>query len=110
MNKAEDWLQQNSIKKNENSITEILNHSNLEKYQFTSNGYGDYDVILKIMNKKYKIQIDEQAFSYNLLEFNLANNYNQKERYHFIEQFSGNNIISEVLRYIKNRSSYRLLN
>ncbi|AKA70171.1 hypothetical protein [Clostridium scatologenes] len=110
MNKVEDWLQKNSIKKNENYIIEALEGNDIKNYNITQNGYGDYDVILKIMNKKYKIQIDEQAFGYNLLEFNLANNYNQKERYHLVKSFDGDNIISEVLRYIKNRNSYRLLN
>lgn len=108
--KINNWLKRNSIRKNEDYIIKLLNHYGITDYQFTINPFGDEDIIIcSYMNKKYKIQINEEEFAYNLLEFNLANNHGYKEKYHILDKFYGNDsALIDIFKYIKNKSDKAL--
>jgi hypothetical protein len=107
MDKIKSWLEMNSIKLNELYIKTLLNKFGFKigkNCQIISDAYGDYGVCLSYQGKSYRIEVDVESRSYKLFGKNLVSGVKEKHRYRFIESFSGENIISEILKYIKNRN------
>lgn len=113
MNKIEEWLQENSIKRNENLIIKILEDNNIKNHNIITNSNGDYGISFNYKNKNYRIEIDIESMSYKLFGKNTVGGIKEKHRYHLIKSFLGdNNLMYNLLDFIKNRNStgYRLLN
>lgn len=102
------WEERNSIIKSEFYIRDLLANFNIKQdnYNFVVDGYGDLSLVISL-SKKYLIQIDKYNKCYNLLEENTVSNQKKKPKYHLIKKFYGEEIIIDVLRYIKNKEIYK---
>ena len=64
------WYKLYSPKINQISIEKLLKKFKIEKYNFTYNGYGDYDIFIAYKLYNYKLEIDEnqeKLFLYKII-------------------------------------------
>lgn len=104
--KIRNWLKRNSIRQNENYFIKVLNNYDFEldkDYEITANFNGDYNINLKYMDRSYRIEVNDQEMMYVLLEENKALNPKHKNRYREIQSFSGEELIFDVINFIKNK-------
>ena len=101
MSGKELWLKQISIKKNQNYIEKLLHKCKMNNYNFTYNGYGDYDLLLNYNNNEYKISIDDFEMCLKVFKKNQTRNKKNKEFYHLVKCIYGLDAWYECLKLIK---------
>jgi len=98
--KRKNWIKRNSIKQNEEFIGKILCSYQIT-YEITCNCYGDYDVFITYLLKKYKIEIDTENMLYKLLVGrDIYNNPKHKHRFKLIKVFEGEDLIFDIIKYL----------
>lgn len=108
--KQKKWAKRNSIKQNYRYITKILDMYHL-KYKFIQGKYNEYDILIIYILNRYKVEVDCENMTYKLLiESNLMNNPTHKHRFKLIETFQGEELIFDVIKYIKNKNINKLQN
>lgn len=99
------WLEVNSIRKNETYVITLLDRYGFkigENCEIICDAWGDYGISLTYLGKGYRIEVDSEAMEYSLLGYNTALNLTKKNKYHCIKTFNGNDILIEVLNFLKN--------
>lgn len=104
MNKTNEWLKTNSIKLNFDEVIKAFEESNITNYGITANFNGDCNINFTFEGRSYRIEIDKEKLCFNLLSENLALNPFRKIREHRVKSFYGENLILQVLKFIKNKS------
>lgn len=55
------WYKLYSPRLNEDKIIKLFIRFNIDKYNFTNNGYGDYDILIEHGLYEYKAEIHEES-------------------------------------------------
>lgn len=100
------WQKRNSLKNNEDMVCRLCKQLKIDRYNITINCSGELDLIVEHNLDSYKVQNDRDQLTLNLLERNKALNKKDKEKYHLIMTFEGDDIWYSILKYIKNRGKF----
>ncbi|MBC2579961.1 hypothetical protein [Clostridium sp. DJ247] len=109
--RADEWILKNSIKQNKDTVVKVLHDNGFKvdkDYRITQNCFNECDIFLRYMAKSYKIEVNSDNRSYNLLQEKLSANPTRKNKYRVLRSFTGDNIIADILKFIKDSTSYKI--
>lgn len=98
------WYELYSPKLNEEKIVKLFKNFNIKSYNFTNNGYGDYDIYINYELNNYKLELHadtEQLFIYK--ESCLLKNQKNCKKFYYPRLKVHNDIWFKAVKFITSK-------
>lgn len=94
------WYKLYSPKLNQDRIEKLFKKFNIEKYNFANNGYGDYDVYIRIGLYSYKLEINPKKEELIIYKNITYKNYNSSKEIYLHSKTIHNDVWFNALKFI----------